>query len=149
MNNKSDKKHKPKPIPKLIPKPKTKNKKKTTSHQSKNKMEIKRGGVWPSLNNSANTAPRVSPNLQQSVSSSAPVNSQTQLANLRNSQQNVSQTPAPVNSKTLSQNVSQTQLANSRNPQLNVSQAQPPQPPPNANPQGLNTIKSTSRCSIL
>lgn len=122
MNNKSDKKHKPKPIPK----PKTKNKKKTTSHQSKNKMEIKRGGVWPSLNNSANTAPRVSPNLQQSVSS-----------------------PAPVNSKTLSQNVSQIQLANSRNPQLNVSQAQPSPPPPNANPQGFNTLKAQSRCSIL
>jgi len=52
-------------------------------------------------------------------------------------------------------------LLNSNNPASSVStnqqqhnknrnqQSQPEVPPPNAQPQGFNTIKSTSRCSIL
>ncbi len=60
-----------------------------------------------------------------------------QPTNSNNSQRNVSQTPAP---------------ANSRNPPQTISQAQPPPPPPpppKAQPQGFNTLKAQSRCSIL
>ena len=99
--------------------------------------------LLPKSNRLANAQPMNSRNPQLNVSQApAPANSrtpqlnvsQTQLANLRNSQQNVSQAPA-----------------NARNPQLNVSQAQspPPPPPPNAQPTGFKTIESQSRCSIM
>ena len=119
MNNKSDKKHKPKP----------KTKKKTASHQFKKKIEIKTGGAgWfkglfsekTGSYNSKTQPPANSRTLSPNVSQTQPP------ANLNNSQQNV----LPVNS-------------NNSQPQP------PPPPPPNAQPQGLNTIKSTSRCSIL
>ena len=54
------------------------------------------------------------------------------------------------------QTVSQTQPANSNNSQRFALQTQPansnnsqPQPSPNAQPQGFNTLKAQSRCSIL
>ena len=100
MNNKSDKKHKPKP--------KLKHKKKTASLQSKKKKEIKSGGrLWP-------------------FSKNKPVESMN--------------------------NIELHPLLNSNNPTSSVSrnhQSLPEVPPPNAQPQGFNTIKSTSRCSIL
>jgi hypothetical protein len=98
MNNKSAKKHKPKP----------KHKKKTASLQSKKKKEIKSGGeLWPFLKKK------------------------------------------PVESMN---NIELHPLLNSNNPASSVltnQQSQPEVPPPNAQPQGFNTIKSTSRCSIL
>ena len=60
-----------------------------------------------------------------------------QPTNSNNFQRNVSQTPAPANSK---------------NPPQTISQAQPPPPPPpppSAQPQGFNTLKAQSRCSIM
>lgn len=87
-----------------------------------------------------------------------------QLVNSNNSQRTASQTQSSANPNNSQRNASQTQSsANSRNPKLNVSQplvpanpnnslqtiSQPPLPPPNAQPQGLKTIESQSRCSIL
>jgi len=91
-----------------------------------------------------------------------------QHTNSNNSQRNASQAPAPVNSRTLPQNASQAQApanlinpasstsrapANSNNPALiplsNTQSLPPPYVQPNAQPQGFNTIKSQSRCSIM
>ena len=129
MNNKSDKKHKRKQK-----KPKTK-KKTTKITQSKKKNEIQSGGMWPfsfrsffsrdNQSQSNNLLP------QNQLSSGASQNPQP--ANPNNSQQTASQNPQP---------------ANSNNSQRNVSQPSPPSTP-NVKPQGLNTIKSTSRCSIM
>ena len=46
-------------------------------------------------------------------------------------------------------NQSQSKNLLPQNPQPANSRNSQPPPPPNAQPQGFNTIKSTSRCSIL
>ena len=79
-------------------------------------------------------------------------------ANPNNSQQIVSQTQPPANPNNSQQIVSQTQPpTNPKNSQQNVlpvksNNSQPPPPPPlppSAQPQGFNTLKAQSRCSIM
>jgi len=106
MNNKSDKKHKPKSKPKT--------KKKTASLQSKKKKVG--GGLFSGLTNFfSRNNPKSNTTTQSTESLLEP----------------------PVNSRNLAQNVSQQPTVNSN------------KPPPNAQPQGFNTLKAQSRCSIL
>ncbi len=103
-------------------KPRTK--KKTASHQSKKKKEIKGGELSFSSIRSFFSKESKSRNSNQTISQNP------QLANPNNSNQTISQNP---------------QLANPNNSNQTVSQ----NPQPNAKPQGFNTLKAQSRCSIL
>ena len=164
MNNKSDKKHKRKQKQKQK---QTKHKKKTASHKSKTKKEIKGGGKGFLKGLFSRNTPESQTN---QVSSNGSYNSTTKNPPNKNKWKNPKtfaelQQPLlpkskrlanepPANSRILSPNASQTQPpANLRNSQQTVSQAQSPPPPPplppNAQPQGFNTLKAQSRCSIM
>lgn len=172
MNNKSDKKHKRKQKQN-----KSKTKKKTMSHQSKKKKEIKSGGMWPfSKKPESNKTTQLKepllppnskalPNPQQSASLNGSYNSKTKITSNKNKWKNpntLSQLQQPLLSNL--NRLANEQPANSRSPQLNVLEIQLPinsnntrwtvsqpsqPPPPNAQPQGFNTLKAQSRCSIL
>jgi hypothetical protein len=132
MNNKSDKKRKRKQKQNQ-----SKTKKKTTSRQSKKKIEIKTGGVWQVSNGSYN--PTTLAELQQPLLPKSNRLANEPRANSRILSQNVSQTQPPANLRNSQQTVSQAQ-----------SPPPPPPPrPPNAQPSGTNTIISISRCSIM
>lgn len=133
MNNKLDKKHKPKPKPKL------KNKKKTTkTTQSKKKNEIKTGGgLLSSVKGLFSKNKKVNPinktGLESLLSKTLNQNSRASSAST-NPQQ-----PNPNNQASSASNNAQQPLQSPEIPTIE----------PNVNPVGFNTIKSTSRCSIL
>jgi hypothetical protein len=104
------------------PKPKPKNKKKTASRV---------GG-----------APRSS----SLFSKNTPPTTELELLLLSNSEsRSLPNSKNPLNKNNIIPNA---QPANLNNHRSNLSQNVPPPPQPNAQPQGFNTIKSTSRCSI-
>ena len=119
MNNKSDKKHKPKPKPK--------NKKKITSRL---------GGAPRSLTGLFS---------KKTPESNPPT---TELQPLLLSKSESSSLPNSKNPSNKNNILPNAQPANLNNRRSNLSQNVPPPPQPNAQPQGFNTIKSTSRCSI-
>lgn len=121
MNNKSDKKHKPKP------KPKPKNKKKITSRLG--------GAPWSFTGLFSKKTPESNPPT-------------TELQPLLLSKSESSSLPNSKNPSNKNNILPNAQPANLNNRRSNLSQNVPPPPQPNAQPQGFNTIKSTSRCSI-
>ena len=101
------------------PKPKLKHKKKTASLQSKKKKEIKSGGAFSSIKSFFSK--------NKSVESNNKIELQPLLP------KNMASSASINPQKTHSTNIT-----------LQIQNIQP-----NAQPQGFNTIKSTSRCSIL
>jgi len=138
---------------------------KTPSNQNnwnKQKLAELKQSLLSNSKRFANAQPTNSNNSQRTVSQTQPS------TNSRNSQQNVSQTLSPANSNNSQRTALQNpQSANSRTLPQNTSQApasanlnthQPnvlpvnsnnSPPPPRAQPQGFNTLKAQSRCSIM
>jgi len=139
MNNKSDKKHERKQKQK---KKQPKNKKKTAS-QSKKKKEIKNGGAF-SLSGLFSRKKTENSENSENKDELNPLLPPTLLP------------PTRPNSNNLASSASNN-LASSASNTLASSASNNPQPPqpeipniqPNAKPQGFNTLKAQSRCSIM
>ena len=131
MNNKSDKKHERKQKQK---KKQPKNKKKTAS-QSKKKKEIKNGGAF-SLSGLFSRKKTENSENSENKDELNPLLPPTLLP------------PTRPNSNNLASSASNNLASSASN------NPQPPQPEipniqPNAKPQGFNTLKAQSRCSIM
>ncbi len=160
MNNKSDKKHERKQKQK---KKQPKNKKKTAS-QSKKKKEIKNGGAFSlsglfsrkKTENSENKDelnPLLPPTLLPPTRPNSNNLASSASNNLASSASNKLASSASNNLASSASN----KLASSASNKIASSASNNPQPPqpeipniqPNAKPQGFNTLKAQSRCSIM
>jgi hypothetical protein len=136
MNNKSDKKHERKQKQK---KKQPKNKKKTAS-QSKKKKEIKNGGAF-SL---SGLFSRKKTENSENKDELNPLLPPTLLPPTRPNSNNLASSASNNRASSASNKLASSASNNPQPPQPEIPNIQP-----NAKPQGFNTLKAQSRCSIM